>query len=65
MCLRETGVFEKQALLDESSASLSEDGLPVRVREMNVTPSFFPLMRVQPVLGRPFTADEGEVGQAG
>jgi predicted permease len=60
--LRETSVLEAQSLVNQGSASLSEDGLPVRVRLMNVTPSFFSLVRVQPVLGRPFTPEEGEVG---
>jgi len=60
--LRETTVFTEQALFNHSDVSLSEDGLPVRVRAMNVTPSFLSLMRVTPALGRPFTERDGEVG---
>jgi putative ABC transport system permease protein len=60
--LSETTVFEEQALFNHRAVSLSEDGLPTRVRVMNATPSFFSLMRVAPALGRPFTPEEGELG---
>jgi predicted permease len=59
---RDVTVFEEQALFRYRSASLSEDGLPTRVRVMDVTPSFFPLMNVTPVRGRPFTEADGEIG---
>jgi putative ABC transport system permease protein len=55
-------VFEEQALLNHSSVSIGRDGLPLRIRAANVTPSFFRLCRVAPSLGRAFTEDEGEVG---
>jgi predicted permease len=60
--LRETTVFSAQALLNHSSVSLDENGVPTRIRVMNATPSYFRLMRVAPALGRPFTEQEGEVG---
>jgi predicted permease len=60
--LRETTVFEQQALFNRNSVSLGQDGTPTRVQVMNVTPSFFPLLRVAPTLGRPFTEEEGEPG---
>ena len=60
--LRETTVFAEQALFNHSSVSLDEDGVPTRVRVMNATPSYFRLVRVTPALGRPFTEQEGEVG---
>ena len=44
------------------NVSLDQDGLPTRVRAMGVTPSYFRLLRVAPVLGRPFTEEEGEPG---
>ena len=59
---REPSVFSEQALVNHSSVAIGEEGVPVRVRVANVTPSFFPLMGVSPAAGRTFTADEGEVG---
>ena len=38
------------------------DGIPRQIRAMQVSPSFFPLLRVQPRVGRSFTESEGEVG---
>ena len=60
--LRETTVFEEQALFNRSSVALGQDGLPTRIRVANVTPSFFRLLRVAPALGRAFTEQEGELG---
>jgi predicted permease len=60
--LRATTVFEEQALFNHTSVSVGQDGLPVRIRAANVTPSFFRLMGVGPTLGRTFTTDEGEIG---
>jgi len=60
--LRETTVFEEQALFNGANVSLDQDGRPTRVRVMNVTPSYLRLMRTAPALGRPFGEDEGEVG---
>src|SRR5262245_29779283 len=61
--LRDVSVFEEQALIDDSSVSIGQDGPPTRVRVLNVTPSYFRLMRVPPALGRAFTEEEGEPGQ--
>jgi predicted permease len=61
--LRDVSVYEEQALFNSSSLSLSQDGVPTRIRVLNVTPSFFRLMKVAPALGRPFTEQEGEIGQ--
>jgi predicted permease len=60
--LRETDVYEEQALFNRSSLSFGQDGLPSRVRVMNATPSYFRVMRVPPALGRPFSEEEGEPG---
>ena len=60
--LRETTVFQEQALFNSTNVSLDQDGRPTRVRIMNVTPSYLRLMRTVPALGRPFQEDEGEVG---
>jgi predicted permease len=59
---RDISVFAEQALVNHSSVAIGEDGVPVRVRVANVTPSFFPLMGVSAAAGRTFTADEGEAG---
>src|SRR5947209_7356152 len=60
--LRATTVFAGQAMYNGSSLSVDENGTPTRVRAMNVTPSFFRVIRVNPELGRAFTDSEGEVG---
>jgi len=60
--LRETDVFEEQALYNSRNRSIDENGTPTRVRVMQVTPSYFRLMRVRPVIGRGFSDQEGELG---
>src|SRR6476661_7538810 len=53
--LRETTVFEEQALYNRGNVSMNQDGSPSRVLIMGVTPSFFRLLGVSPALGRTFT----------
>jgi len=60
--LRETTVFEEQAMYNSSDVSVDQNGTPTRVRLMNVTPSFFRLLQIPPRLGRTFTEAEGEIG---
>jgi predicted permease len=60
--LRETDVFEEQALYNGRNASIDQNGTPVRVRVTQATPSFFRLLRIGPALGRAFTEQDGEVG---
>jgi predicted permease len=60
--LRETDVFDTLALYNTSNASIDQNGTPTRIRIMNVTPSFFRLVRVAPQMGRIFSEEEGEVG---
>jgi len=60
--LRETDVFEEQALFKVLNQAVEENGVPARVPVMSVTPSFFHLARVAPHLGRTFAADEAEPG---
>jgi predicted permease len=62
--LRETTVYEEQALFNSRNRSVDQNGSPVRVRITQATPSFFRLLRVKPTLGRTFTEDEGEAGNA-
>jgi predicted permease len=60
--LRETDVFQEQALFKVANRSVDENGVPARVPVMSVTPSFFRLAQVAPSLGRTFTEDETEPG---
>ena len=59
---RETTAFEEQALYNNVNVNIDQDGTPTRVRGMNVTPSFFRVLGVQPFVGRTFTDEEGEPG---
>jgi predicted permease len=60
--LRETTAFQEQALYNNASVNIDQHGTATRVRAMNVTPSFFRVLGVQPHLGRTFTDAEGEQG---
>ena len=60
--LRETDVFEEQALYNGANQSIDQNGTPMRVRVTRATPSFFRLLRVGPALGRTFGEADGEVG---
>jgi predicted permease len=60
--LRETTVYDEQAMYNSSDVSIDQNGTPTRVRIMNVTPSFFRLLQVAPRFGRTFTDAEGEIG---
>jgi predicted permease len=60
--LRAVPALQEEALLNHSSVAVSQDGLPLRIRVANVTPSYFRVMPVHPELGRVFTEAEGEVG---
>jgi predicted permease len=63
--LRETTVYEEQALFNSGNQNLDQNGTPTRVRVMRVTPSVFRLLRVPPRLGRTFSEDEGNPGNNG
>jgi len=60
--LREMTVFDEQALFNHGSLSVDQEGTPTRIDALNVTPSFFRLLRVPAALGRTFTPEEGEIG---
>jgi predicted permease len=60
---RELTVFDEQALFNVRNPSLDLNGTPERVHAMQVTPSFFRLIRVPPRIGRGFTDDEGQLGK--
>jgi predicted permease len=62
--LRETDVFQEQALYNTRGATLSGSGEAERIQTMTATPSMLRLLQVQPVRGRLFNEqDEGEIGK--
>src|SRR5260370_11213127 len=60
--LREMTVFESQAVFRPRNQTVDLNGSPQQIRGMLVTPSWFRLLRVSPVLGRAFTEEEGDIG---
>ena len=60
--LRDVHALEMQALYNGRNQSVDQNGAPTRIRVTMATPSFFPLLRVTPALGRTFTEDDGEPG---
>jgi predicted permease len=60
--VHDTDVFEEHALFNGRNVGIDQNGSPTQIRAMNVTPSFFRLVRVAPQLGRIFTESEGEIG---
>lgn len=61
--LRETTVFQEQALYNNRGVTLTQEGSPQRVIAMLATPSLLRMLRVRPALGRFFTEEDGEVGK--
>ncbi len=61
--LRDVSAFEEQALYNTPRVSVGEKGSVEQLRAMNVTPSFFRLLRVPPLLGRAFSEEEGTPGK--
>jgi predicted permease len=61
--LRETDVFEEQALFKIQNQAVDKSGVPVRIPVMGVTPSFFRLAQVAPQVGRTFVDDDAEPGR--
>src|SRR5688572_13475929 len=59
--LRETTVFQEQALYNPRGVTIGQDGSPQRITAMGGTPSLLRLLQVQPIRGRIFTEEEGEV----
>lgn len=60
--LRETSVFQEQALYNTTGVTLGQEGNPQRVTAMRATPSLLRLLQVQAVRGRIFSEQEGELG---
>ena len=61
--LRETDVFQEQALYNTRGVTLGQEGNPQRVTAMTGTPSLLRLLQVQPIRGRSFTDEDGEIGK--
>ena len=61
--LKETDVFQEQALYNDRGVTLGGDGEPQRITAMLATPSLLRLLQVQPVRGRLFTEEDGETGK--
>jgi predicted permease len=60
--LSETTVFQEQALYNTRGVTLGHEGSPQRVVAMLGRPSLLRMLQVQPLRGRLFTEDDGEVG---
>jgi predicted permease len=60
--LRETTVFDEQAMYNSNNVAVDQNGTPTRIRIMNVTPSFFRVLQIAPRLGRTFTDAESTIG---
>ena len=56
-------MFDEQALFNVRNPGLDLNGTPERIHAMQVTPSFFRLIRVPPRVGRAFTDDEVSRGR--
>jgi putative ABC transport system permease protein len=56
--------FEGMAAFGAGSASITGEGEPEVVPEVYVTPDYFPVMGVKPIMGRWFTAEEGTPNHA-
>jgi predicted permease len=59
--LRETTVFQEQALYNTRGVTIGQDGSPQRITAMLGTPSLLRLLQVRPLRGRIFTDEDGEV----
>jgi putative ABC transport system permease protein len=55
--------FESMAAISGLMTNLSSHGQPIAVQGMQVSPEFFSTLRVPPLLGRTFAAEEGVAGQ--
>jgi putative ABC transport system permease protein len=60
--LEKVSALPEQAEFRFADQTIDINGMPERALGMTATPSLFPLLQVPPVLGRAFTASEGEVG---
>ncbi len=61
--LRETDVFQEQALYNTRGVTLGQNGDPQRITSMLGTPSLLRLLQVRPLRGRLFSEEDGELGK--
>lgn len=61
--LRETDVFQEQALYNTRGVTLSQEGSPQRVTAMAGTPSLLRLLHARALRGRLFVDEDGEIGK--
>lgn len=61
--LKETTVFQEQALYNTRGVTRGGDSEPQRVVAMASTPSLLRLLQVHPIQGRIFSEEEGEIGK--
>jgi predicted permease len=59
---RQMNMFAEDALFRSEMQTVDVNGTAERMEAMKVTPSIFPLLRVSPVIGRPFEEADGEMG---
>lgn len=60
--LEQTDAFDELATYRYSSLSVGDQGTPEQITGLDVTPSFFRLLRLEPVVGQIFTEEDGLVG---
>jgi predicted permease len=60
--LREVDVFEEQALYNTRGVTVGIEGDPQRITAMLARPSLLRMLRAQPMRGRIFREEEGEIG---
>jgi predicted permease len=53
-----TGIFDSVAFTQGNGFDLGSEGSPVHVEAQSVTPSFFKVLRVSPMVGRTFVEDD-------
>lgn len=58
--LRETTVFQEQALYNTRGVTVGQDGSPQRITAMLATPSLLRLLQVEPLRGRVFSDEDGD-----
>jgi len=63
--IRDSGIFDDIAVWDWEPMNLRGDDETVLIGVGQVTASLFNVMRVEPIIGRAFTADEDVPGQGG
>lgn len=58
-----TDVFDSVALIGGAGYDVGAEGSPQRINGEYVTPSYFRVLRVSPILGRPFSEDDAVLGK--